>query len=130
MADSDRNVIEGESVNELDCTRELQLAIEVLKLKLELEQIRSLRASSEDPDNRNQQSSIGRYAKKVKAVLAPMLIIEHLIPVWFKNVDALFAALSIPGEVQGTMLLPFLSERLRTFVANKVETGVMPYSNF
>ncbi|KAL1470877.1 hypothetical protein MTO96_040229 [Rhipicephalus appendiculatus] len=123
MADPDRNVMGGDSVNESDRTRELMLELEALKLKLELEKMRSSRASSEDPENRNQHNGIGRYAKELKAVLAPMPTNEPMIPAWFKNVDALFAALSIPEEI------PFLNDKMRTFVANQSEAGVMPYSD-
>ncbi|KAL1417879.1 hypothetical protein MTO96_006051 [Rhipicephalus appendiculatus] len=128
MADPDRNMMGGDSVNESDRTRELMLEIEALKLKLELEKMRSSRASSEEPENRNQHTGIGRYAKELKAVLAPMPTNEPMIPAWFKNVDALFAALSIPEEIQGTIILPFLTDKMRTFVANQSEAGVMPYS--
>ncbi|KAL1477056.1 hypothetical protein MTO96_036061 [Rhipicephalus appendiculatus] len=127
MADPDRNMMGGDSVSESDRTRELMLEIEALKLKLELEKMRSSRASSEEPENRNQHTGIGRYAKELKAVLAPMPTNEPMIPAWFKNVDALFAALSIPEEIQGTIILPFLSDKMRTFVANQSEAGVMPY---
>lgn len=71
MADSDGNAMEGDSVNESHRTRELMLEIEALKLKLELEKMRSSRASSEEPENRNQHTGMARYAKELKAVLAP-----------------------------------------------------------
>ncbi|KAL1415223.1 hypothetical protein MTO96_029644 [Rhipicephalus appendiculatus] len=129
MADSDRNVMEGDSVNELDRTLELMLEVEALKLKLELKKMRSSRASSEEPENRNQHTGIGRYAKEFKAVLAPMPPNEPMILAWFKNVDALFAALSLPEEIQGTVILPFLNDKMRTFVANQSEARVMPYSD-
>ncbi|KAL1447484.1 hypothetical protein MTO96_044274 [Rhipicephalus appendiculatus] len=108
MADPDRNMMGGDSVNESDRTRELMLEIEALKLKLELEKMRSSRASSEEPENRNQHTGIGRYAKELKAVLAPMPTNEPMIPAWFKNVDALFAALSIPEEIQGHYYITIL----------------------
>ncbi|KAL1466168.1 hypothetical protein MTO96_042909 [Rhipicephalus appendiculatus] len=57
MADPDRNDVEGDSVNESDRTRELMLE---MKLRLELEKMRSSRASSEEPENRNQPIGIGR----------------------------------------------------------------------
>ncbi|KAH7971655.1 hypothetical protein HPB52_001153 [Rhipicephalus sanguineus] len=60
--------------------------------------MRSSRASSEEREIRNRHSGIGWYAKELKAVLAPMPTNEPMIPAWFKNVDALFAALSIPEE--------------------------------
>ncbi|KAH6945341.1 hypothetical protein HPB50_007905 [Hyalomma asiaticum] len=127
MAGSDRNAMDGGSVNESDRTRELTLEIEALKLKLELEKMRSSRASSEEPEMRNRHTGIAWYAKELKAALAPMPTNEPMIPAWFKNVDALFAALSIPEEVQGIVILPFLSDKMRTFVANQSEAGVMPY---
>ncbi|KAH7951461.1 hypothetical protein HPB52_009376 [Rhipicephalus sanguineus] len=89
--------------------------------------MRSSRASSEEPEIRNRHSGIAWCAKELKAVLAPMPTNEPMIPAWFKNVDALFAALSIPEEVQGTVILPFLSDKMRTFVANQSEAGVMAY---
>ncbi|KAH6922078.1 hypothetical protein HPB50_008844 [Hyalomma asiaticum] len=58
MVDSDRNAMEGDSVDESDRTRELMLEIEALKLKLELEKMRSSRASSEEPEMRNRHTGI------------------------------------------------------------------------
>ncbi|KAH6920171.1 hypothetical protein HPB50_028841 [Hyalomma asiaticum] len=95
MADSDRNAMEGDSGNESDRTCELMLEIEALKLKLELEKMRSSRASSEEPEMRNRHTGI--------------------------------RMLSIPEEVQGTVILPFLSDKMRTFIANQSEAGVMRY---
>ncbi|KAH6938797.1 hypothetical protein HPB50_012905 [Hyalomma asiaticum] len=127
MVHSDRSAMEGDSVNESDCMRELTLEIEALKLKLELEKMRLSPASSEEPEMRNRHTGLAWHAKELKALLAPMPTNEPMIPAWFKNVDALFAALSIPEEEQGTVILPFLSDKMRTFVANQSEAGVMPY---
>ncbi|KAH6923191.1 hypothetical protein HPB50_024660 [Hyalomma asiaticum] len=93
MADSDRNAMDGDSVNESDRTRELTLEIEALKLKLELEKMRSSRASSEEPEMRNRHTGIAWYAKELKAVLSPMPTNEPTIPAWFKNVDAPFCGI-------------------------------------
>lgn len=38
-------------------------------------------------------------------------------------------ALRIPEEVQGTIILPFLSEKMQTFVASQSEAGVILYSD-
>ncbi|KAH6926590.1 hypothetical protein HPB50_019833 [Hyalomma asiaticum] len=98
MADSERNAMEGDSVNESDRTRELMLEIEALKLKLELEKLSSSHASSEEPAMWNRHTGLALYAKELKALFAPMPTNEPMIAAWFKNVDALFAALSTPEE--------------------------------
>lgn len=87
MEESERNAKEGDSVNGSDRTREYMLQIEALKLKLE--KMRSLRASTEELEIRNQHTCVGWYAKELKAVLVPMPTNEPMIPAWFKKVDAI-----------------------------------------
>ncbi|KAH6945974.1 hypothetical protein HPB50_010968 [Hyalomma asiaticum] len=71
MADSDRNAMDGDSVNESDRTRELTLEIEALKLKLELEKMRSSRASSEEPEMRNRHTVTDQLTTSASVLLTP-----------------------------------------------------------
>ncbi|KAH6934394.1 hypothetical protein HPB50_024097 [Hyalomma asiaticum] len=123
----ERDDMEDDNVNGSERTRELMLEIETLKLKLELAKMRSSCASSEEPEMRNRHTGLAWYAKELKAALAPMPTNKPVIPAWFMNVDALFAALSIPKEAQGTVILPFLSDKMQTFVASQSEARVMLY---
>ncbi|KAH6942798.1 hypothetical protein HPB50_010740 [Hyalomma asiaticum] len=64
------------------------LETEALKLKLEVENMRSSRASSEESEIHNQHTIIGWNAKEFKAALSPMPTNEPIIAAWFRNVDA------------------------------------------
>ncbi|KAG0431070.1 hypothetical protein HPB47_022130 [Ixodes persulcatus] len=70
---------------------------------------------------------MSEYAKELRAVLAQMPDAESMVPGWFKNVDTLFASLSIPAEAHGAIILPFLTERMRAFSANQSDGWIMPY---
>ncbi|KAH7981576.1 hypothetical protein HPB49_025595 [Dermacentor silvarum] len=70
---------------------------------------------------------LGEYAKGLKAVLAPMPEADPTVPGWLKSVDTLFETLQIPEDIRGVILLPFLNEKMRAFVASESDGSVMPY---
>ncbi|KAH7957300.1 hypothetical protein HPB52_017236 [Rhipicephalus sanguineus] len=41
---------------------------------------------------------------------------DNMIPAWFRNAEASLSGLRIPEEVQGALMLPFLSDKMRTSV--------------
>lgn len=49
------------------------------------------------------------------------------MPAWFRNVDTLFAKLEILEEVQGAVILPFLSQKTRAFVACHSDGEILSY---
>ncbi|XP_029846939.3 uncharacterized protein LOC115329487 [Ixodes scapularis] len=109
---------------------ELKLKIEALKLQLQLAQINAKQAGEKaccGGKDAGERSKMSAYAKKLRAVLAQMPDAESMVPGWFKNVDTLFASMSIPAEAQGAIILPFLTERMRAFSANQSDGRIMPY---
>ncbi|KAG0412842.1 hypothetical protein HPB47_010008 [Ixodes persulcatus] len=108
---------------------ELKLKIEALKLQLQIAQFNAKQAEKvrRGEKDARERSKMSEYAKELRAVLAQMPDAESMVPGWFKNVDTLFASLSIPVEVQGAIILPFLMERMRGFSANQSDGRIMPY---
>ncbi|KAL1486431.1 hypothetical protein MTO96_031394, partial [Rhipicephalus appendiculatus] len=53
---------------------------------------------------------------------------DTMIPAWFKNADASFSALKIPVEMQGALILPFLSDAMRTLVIGQSLSGTLYYA--
>ncbi|KAH7981795.1 hypothetical protein HPB52_001105 [Rhipicephalus sanguineus] len=80
MDDTDNSSDAGVGVNESGCTDELKLKIEALKLELEIEKLKFSRASQDAAPSRSETSGIGRYAKELRAVLAPMPANDTMIP--------------------------------------------------
>ncbi|KAG0431320.1 hypothetical protein HPB47_021878 [Ixodes persulcatus] len=109
---------------------ELKLKIEALRLELQLAQSNAKQAEEEArrcKKDAGERRKMSEYAKELRAVLAQMPDADSMVPGWFKNVDTLFASLSIPAEVQGAIILPFLTERMRGFSANQSDGRIMPY---
>ncbi|KAH6939832.1 hypothetical protein HPB50_021877 [Hyalomma asiaticum] len=107
------------SSHKMSCADELKLEIEALKLQLEVGKLKTARFLQNGAQGRSETSGLGRYAKDLKAVLAPMPADETMIPTWFKNADSLLKTLAIPEEMQGTLILPFLSDKIRTSLVNQ-----------
>ncbi|KAG0430275.1 hypothetical protein HPB47_022836 [Ixodes persulcatus] len=108
---------------------ELKLKIEALKLELQLAQFNAKQAEEKarrGGKDAGERSKMSEYAKELRAVLAQMPDVESMVPGWFKNVDTLFASLSIPAEAQGTIILPLLTEIMRAFSANQSNGRIMP----
>ncbi|KAL1445661.1 hypothetical protein MTO96_044888 [Rhipicephalus appendiculatus] len=120
---SDAGVGTGESSN----TDALKLQIEALKLQLEIEKLKSSRVLQDDAPARSETRGIGGYAKELRAVLAPIPENDTMIPAWFKNADASLSALRIPVEIQGALILPFLSDAMRTSVIGQSVSGTLSY---
>ncbi|KAH6924041.1 hypothetical protein HPB50_010834 [Hyalomma asiaticum] len=93
---------------------ELKLEIEALKLQLEVEKLKTARFLQNAVQARSETSGLGRYAKDLKAVLVPMPADDTMVPAWFKMADMLLKMLGVPEEIQGTLILPFLTEKVRT----------------
>ncbi|KAH6935830.1 hypothetical protein HPB50_010447 [Hyalomma asiaticum] len=93
---------------------ELKLEIEALKLQLEVEKLKTARFLQKAVQARSETSGLGRYAKDLKAVLVPMSADDTMVPAWFKMAEMLLKMLGVPEEMQGTLVLPFLTERVRT----------------
>lgn len=130
--------VDGGSANRV---RERELEIQSLKLQmdlrsreielrskeLELERLKLETRSPGETGARGSRCRVGEYASELRAVLAPMPDMDAMVPSWFKNVDVLFASLEIPLEVQGAVILPFLTERVRSFVASQSRDAVLAY---
>ncbi|KAH6935102.1 hypothetical protein HPB50_003418 [Hyalomma asiaticum] len=93
---------------------ELKLEIEALKLQLEVEKLTTARFLQNAVQAPSETSGLGRYAKDLKAVLVPMPADDTMVPAWFKMADMLLKMLGVPEEMQGTLILPFLTEKVRT----------------
>ncbi|KAH6938060.1 hypothetical protein HPB50_006638 [Hyalomma asiaticum] len=107
MHHSDKGSEGSVSGNEMGRPRELKLEIEALKLQLEIEKLKTARVLQNAAQARSETSGLGRYAKDLKAVLAPMPADETMIPAWFKNADSLLKTLAIPEEMQGALIHAF-----------------------
>ncbi|KAH6948983.1 hypothetical protein HPB50_027281 [Hyalomma asiaticum] len=128
MDDSDKGSEGSGSGNEMGRAHELKLEIEALKLQHELEKLKSARVLQDVTQAQCQTSGLGRYAKDLKAVLAPMLADDTMIPASFKNADSLLRTLAIPEEMQGALILPFLNDKIRTSVVNQSLSGTLSYA--
>ncbi|KAH7960835.1 hypothetical protein HPB49_023830 [Dermacentor silvarum] len=104
----------------------LRLMVEMEKNKLSQMQLQPL-ADAQGGRGKLSGIKLGEYAKELKAVLAPMPEAVPTVSAWFKSVDTLFETLRIPEEIRGVILLPFLNEKLRAFVASESDGSVMPY---
>ncbi|KAH6947825.1 hypothetical protein HPB50_021596 [Hyalomma asiaticum] len=106
---------------------ELKLEIEALKLQLEVEKLKTARFLQNAAQARSEKSGLGRYAKDLKAVLVPMPADDTMVPAWFKMADSLLKMLEAPEEMQGTHILPFLTEKVRTSVVSQSLSGTCCY---
>lgn len=122
--DSADTVIEDDQVNRI---REKELDVQALQLQLELEKLKLQSRSLGETGAREGRHRVGEYASELRAVLAPMPEFDAMVPAWFKNVDVLFASLDIPSAVQGSVILPFLNERARSFVASQSHGEILAY---
>ncbi|XP_042148076.1 uncharacterized protein LOC121836861 [Ixodes scapularis] len=121
---------EGESdmdSNALQLRKEL-MEMEIEKLKLELEVARLARAqdtTSGASAARTEGDEVLRYSRIVRGVLSNMPESEPLVPSWFSGVESMFNSLHVPESIRGAMILPFLTERMRS-VANRIAADAMP----
>ncbi|KAH6945751.1 hypothetical protein HPB50_009746 [Hyalomma asiaticum] len=106
---------------------ELKLEIEALKLQLEIEKLKTARFLQNGAQGRSETSGLGRYAKDLKAVLVPMPADDTMIPAWFKMADSLLKMLEVPEEMQGALILPFLTEEVKTSVGSQSLSGTCSY---
>ncbi|XP_040061897.1 uncharacterized protein LOC120836874 [Ixodes scapularis] len=121
---------EGESdmdSNVLQLRKEL-MELEIEKLKLEMEVARLARAqdvTSGASAARTEGDGVLRYSQIVRGVLSNMPEAEPLVPSWFSGVESMFNSLHVPESIRGAMILPFLTERMRS-VANRIAADAMP----
>ncbi|KAL1414268.1 hypothetical protein MTO96_007632 [Rhipicephalus appendiculatus] len=127
MDDTDNSSDGGVGSNESSSPDALKLQIEALKLQLEIEKLKSSRVLQDAVPARSEMRGIGGYAKELRAVLAPMPANDTMIPAWFKNADASLTALRIPVEMQGALILPFLSDAMRTSVIGQSLSCTLSY---
>ncbi|KAH6924295.1 hypothetical protein HPB50_014707 [Hyalomma asiaticum] len=106
---------------------ELKLDIEALKLQLEIEKLKTARFLQNGAQGRSETNGLGRYAKELKAVLVPMPTDDTMIPAWFKMADSLLKMLEVPEEMQGALILPFLTEEVKTSVISQSLSGTFSY---
>ncbi|KAH6928583.1 hypothetical protein HPB50_017327 [Hyalomma asiaticum] len=106
---------------------ELELEIEALKVQLQIEKLKTARFLQNAAEARSETSGLGRYAKDSKAVLVPMPADDTMIPAWFKMADMLLKMLGVPGEMQGALILPFLTEEVKTSVVSQSLSGTCYY---
>lgn len=103
----------------------LRLQIELQKLKLATAQTEAHNTGSTGGESRRRLSE---YASELRAVLVPMPEVDPLVPAWFRNVDAQFIAIEVPESMQGSLILPFLTDRVRSFVAPLTTDHVLTYA--
>ncbi|KAH6946558.1 hypothetical protein HPB50_013973 [Hyalomma asiaticum] len=106
---------------------ELKLEIEALKLQLEIEKLKTARFLQDGAQARSETSGLGSYCKDLKAVLVPMPADDTMIPAWFKMADSLLKMLEVPEEMQGALILPFLTENVKTSVVSQSRSGTFSY---
>ncbi|KAH6934862.1 hypothetical protein HPB50_001557 [Hyalomma asiaticum] len=106
---------------------ELMLEIEALKLQIEIEKLKTARFLQDAAQARSERSGLGRYAKDLKAVLVPMPADDTMIPAWFKMADLLLKMLGVPEEMQGVLILPFLTEEVKRCVVSQSLSGTCSY---
>ncbi|XP_042148358.1 uncharacterized protein LOC121837057 [Ixodes scapularis] len=101
-----------------------------MRLKIELEKIKleQLKITGQ-PHEENTRGTEGvrRYAKELRAVLAPMPETDTLVPAWFKGAETMLASCEVPQDLHGALILPFLNEKASAVVANRSEGRVLQY---
>ncbi|KAL1484992.1 hypothetical protein MTO96_032252 [Rhipicephalus appendiculatus] len=117
----DKSSDAGVGTNESSSWDALKLRIEALKLQLEIEKLKSSRVLQDAAPARSETRGIGGYAKELRAVLAPMPANDTM------NADASLSALRIPVKIQGALILPFLSDAMRTSVIGQSVSGTLSY---
>ncbi|KAH6934613.1 hypothetical protein HPB50_026051 [Hyalomma asiaticum] len=127
MDDSDQSSYARVSSNKMARPHELKLEIEALKLQLEIEKLKTARFLHNAAQARSEMSELGRYAKDLKAVLAPMPADDTMVPAWFKNADSLLKMFEVPEEVPGALMLPSLTDKVRTSVVSQSLSGTLFY---
>ncbi|KAH6942027.1 hypothetical protein HPB50_027471 [Hyalomma asiaticum] len=115
------------STHKMGRADELKLEIEALKAQLEIEKLKTARFLKNGAQGRSETSKLGRYAKDLKAVLVPMPADHTMIPAWFKMADSLLKMLEVPEEMQGALILPFLTEKVKTSMVSQSLSGTCSY---
>ncbi|XP_040066957.1 uncharacterized protein LOC120840462 [Ixodes scapularis] len=109
---------------------DLSAEITLMKLKIDLEKIKleQLKITGQPHEESTRGvGGVGRYAKELRAVLAPMPVTDTLVPAWFKSAETMLASCEVPQDLHGAILLPFLNEKASAVVANRAEGRVLKY---
>lgn len=107
-----------------------KLELEKLKMQLELERIKlaQMQASPKSVGSAAvSRSRVGEYARELKSVLAPMPVSEPLVPAWFKSVETMFSNFEVPEDVQGAIILPYLTEKMRAVATHHGQGGILAF---
>lgn len=102
----------------------LRLRLEIAKVELE-----AARVKAQGSNNEQARGQMSQSAADLKAVLAPMPCLDAAVPAWFRTVDTLFTSFRIPASIQGPLILPFLTERMRSFVASQMVGSPFEYED-
>ncbi|XP_064475345.1 uncharacterized protein LOC135389211 [Ornithodoros turicata] len=113
--DAEQMINEGSSDENNDRElAKLRLQLEIEKLKLAQIQAGAGNGFRQNGESRNR---VSEYAKDLRGVLAAMPESEALVPAWFVSVETVFKNFNVPEDVQGTVLLAYLSEKMRAVIA-------------
>ncbi|KAK8756166.1 hypothetical protein V5799_029603 [Amblyomma americanum] len=102
-----------------------ELEVEALRLKIQLQTL--IQRGQGTSGNGSRREKLGRHADDLRAVLAPMPQLDDLIPAWFKSAENMIRACEIPNDIAGPIIMPFLNEKTRAFVANQSVDTVMSF---
>ncbi|KAM7313018.1 uncharacterized protein ISCGN_002939 [Ixodes scapularis] len=111
-------------------SNDLSAEITLMRLKIELEKIKleQLKITGQPhEENTRGTGGVERYAKELRAVLAPMPETDALVPAWFKGAETMLASCEVPQDLHGALVLPFLNEKASAVVANRAEGRVLQY---
>ncbi|KAM7283842.1 uncharacterized protein ISCGN_000947 [Ixodes scapularis] len=111
-------------------SNDLSAEITLMRLKIELEKIKleQLKITGQPHEESTRGTGgVGRYAKELRAVLAPMPETDTLVPAWFKGAETMLASCEVPQDLHGAIILPFLNEKASAVVANRAEGRVLQY---
>ncbi|XP_042144451.1 uncharacterized protein LOC121834757 [Ixodes scapularis] len=111
-------------------SNDLSAEITLMRLKIELEKIKleQLKITGQPhEENTRGTGGVGRYAKELRAVLAPMPETDELVPAWFKGAETMLASCEVAQDLHGALILSFLNEKASAVVANRAEGRVLQY---
>ncbi|XP_064470511.1 uncharacterized protein LOC135384989 [Ornithodoros turicata] len=136
-SDTDEGDILGDAQNVEHATNEdssggsSDREIEKLRLQLEIERIKlaQIQAGGDSGyrPNTEHRSRVGEYARDLRGVLTAMPESEALVPEWFVSVETVFKNFGVPEDIQGTVLLAYLNEKMRAVIARHGNGTILLY---
>ncbi|KAH6926117.1 hypothetical protein HPB50_014578 [Hyalomma asiaticum] len=106
---------------------ELKLEIEALKLQLEVEKLKDCAISAECSTSTERDERVRQVCQRFKGCPCPMPADDTMIPAWFKMADSLLKMLEVPEEMQGALILPLLTEKVKPSVVSQSRSGTSSY---